>query len=174
MNSKWVAVSAIVLLSGCVGKARHPQCQNLKGEAFGSQLGAAASGRYIDEMKANVDEARYERCEEMFDLVQYQTQQQQQLVQTQQQQALIQAQQQEQERKALVIENLKGPEAQKMFNSASLKDLVDCERGIGKDSDKFPADLKAVVSYGCEKEINKRVASGKVSRSTVDKMLNQT
>lgn len=76
MNNKaLMLVVGCTLLSGCAGKARHPQCQELKGEAFGSQLGAAASGRYMDQVKADIDNARYERCEEMFDLVQYQAQQ---------------------------------------------------------------------------------------------------
>ncbi|ELH8608041.1 hypothetical protein ACV6DN_09865 [Enterobacter asburiae] len=75
MSNKILLGFAVIFLSGCVGKATHPQCQDLKAEAFGEQLGASISGRYVDDIKADIANARYERCEEMFDLVQYQAQQ---------------------------------------------------------------------------------------------------
>ena len=165
MTSKWLWVlPVVVLLSGCVSKAKHPQCQDLKGEAFGAQLGAAASGRYLDQMRANIDQARYERCEEMFDLVQYQAQEQEQLQQ---------AQAQAQERQRILVDRSKSPEMQKILRGASLGDLVGCEKAVTDTSDKHAPDVKAMSSYMCEKEIDRRVSAGIVSRGVVDKMLNQ-
>ncbi|EJL3598990.1 hypothetical protein NMG38_002215 [Salmonella enterica subsp. enterica serovar Waycross] len=67
-------IIATVAISGCAGNARHSQCQELKSEASGAQWGAVLAGTYAARIEANMDNARYERCEEMFDLVQYQAQ----------------------------------------------------------------------------------------------------
>lgn len=168
MINRWiVALSAAFLLSGCVGKARHPQCQDLKGEAFGERLGAAISGRYIDDIKANIADGRYERCEEMFDLAQYQSQ-----LQSEQHQAQVDLQ--EQERQQAMRDKVNGPEMQEKLGAASLKDLVNCEKAVQDKSDTHPQDVKAIVSYACEREIDNRVNSGKVDRSVVNKMLSQS
>ncbi|EEG8231770.1 hypothetical protein G7O57_000006 [Salmonella enterica] len=157
---------AVMLLSGCVGKASHPQCQNLKGEAFGARLGADISGRYIDDLKANIADARYERCEEMFDLVQYQAQQQQQ-IQTQ-----IQAQVQEQEREASAVSATSTTAPRLQY--APLKGLIDCERSIStKDSEQLLNDGPH-SSYECEREVKRRVSAGIVSQNDVSRMMNQS
>jgi len=163
-----LTLAGVIVLSGCAGKANHPQCQNLKNEAVGAQFGATMAGTYIAQIQANTDERQYERCEEMFDVVQYQAQ-----LQQEQAQAQIQEQEQEQERKRVMMEKIKGPEMQRLLKGLSLADLVDCEKGVGEDSDKFTPDVKAIVSRECVGEIDRRVDSGKVSRAKVEKMLNQ-
>lgn len=161
-----LALSAM-LLSGCVGKANHPQCQSLKAGAAGSQFGAALTGRYVDQIRADMDERQYERCEEMFDLVQYQAQQQEQL----QQQAQAQAQAQIQERNTLIQEKLNTPEMQKALRTDSLKDLVSCAKG--ERGEKLSSDVLVMVEGMCRGEIDRRVDSGKISRAKVDKMIYQ-
>lgn len=74
VNWRLVVIIATVAISGCAGNARHSQCQELKSEASGAQWGAVLAGTYAARIEANMDNARYERCEEMFDLVQYQAQ----------------------------------------------------------------------------------------------------
>lgn len=166
MTIKLLPLAVAVLLSGCVGNARHPQCQDLKGEAFGAKLGAAVSGRYLDRAEANIADGRYERCEEMFDLAQYNAQ-------LQQEQAQAQAAAQAQERKTLLVERANSPEMQEKLKSASLGDLVKCEKAVQNNNDNHAADVKAMVSYICEREIDRRVDSGVVSRDKINKMLNQ-
>lgn len=169
MTSKLPALLfAAMTLCGCVGKANHPQCQKLKAEAAGSQFGAAIAGTYVAQAEADMDENRYERCEEMFDLVQYQAQLQQQA----QQQAQEQDRLQEQKRNNLLMERAKSPEMQKMVRKASLKDLVRCEKEVKNENSKYPPDVKAMMSYVCETEVDRRVDSGKVSRVQVDKIIN--
>lgn len=168
MISKRLGVAfAMVALCGCVGKANHPQCQSLKAEAAGSQFGAVLAGTYIAHAEADIDERQYERCEEMFDMAQYQAQLQQQAHQQEQERA--QAQQQERER--LVMDKLNSPEVQKELRADSLKDLVSCTKGV--EGEKLPPNVLVVAEGMCKKEIDRRVDSGKVSRSKVDKMINQ-
>ncbi|MDM2944785.1 hypothetical protein OGY01_20370 [Citrobacter sp. Cm038] len=170
MISKWATLFlAVMFLSGCVGKANHPQCQKLKAEAAGSQFGAAMAGTYLAQAEADMDNARYERCEEMFDLVQYQAQVQAQM----QQQAQAEAQSQAQERQKLMVEKSKSPEMQEKLGAASLADLVSCEKEVSNENSKYAPDVKAAMSFACEREVDRRVDSGKVSRAKVDKMLNQ-
>lgn len=164
-----VVAFGLMLLAGCAGHAKHSQCQSLKNNAAGAQLGAVLTWEYSAQIKADIDERRYERCEEMFDAVQYQAQ-----LQQEQAQAQAQAQAQEQERKRLLMEKIKGPEMQTLLRKQSLADLVDCEKGVGEGSEKFPPDVKAVVSYECEREIDRRVDTGAVSRNAVNKILNHS
>lgn len=166
-NKLLILPVAVMLLSGCVGKANHPQCQSLKAGAAGSQFGAALTGRYVDQLKADMDERQYERCEEMFDLVQYQAQQQAQL----QQQEQAQEKAQELERHRMIQEKLSSPEMQKELRSDSLKDLVSCAKG--ERGEKIPPDVLSMVEGMCKGEIDRRVDSGKVSRAKVDKMISQ-
>ncbi|MFJ2973551.1 hypothetical protein ACIPDS_02570 [Kluyvera sp. NPDC087067] len=162
ISKRILVLISIGILSGCVGKASHPQCQNLKGEAFGARLGAAISGRYIDDMKANIADTRYERCEEMFDLIQYQ----EQLQETAQQERQESLQQQS----AIAVSPTVQPS---QLHSASLKDLVDCERTILEPGKQGVSDEKTKLSYQCELEIDRRVDTGIVGRDTVNKMLKQ-
>lgn len=168
MTSKWLLLLlAASLLSGCAGKANHPQCQNLKDEAAGAQFGAALAGTYMAQIKADMDERQYERCEEMFDMAQYQAQ-------LQEEQAQAQAQLQAQERQQVLRERANSPEMQEKLKTTSLKDLVICEKAVQNKNDTHPDDVKAMASFVCEREIDRRVGSGKVSRDTVDKMLAQS
>ncbi|WP_333498536.1 hypothetical protein [Kluyvera sp. CHPC 1.2972] len=169
-----LAAFALVALSGCAGKARHAQCQELKSEAAGSQFGAAMAGTYMARADADMDTARYERCEESFDLLQYQAQLQQQAQEQANKQANEQAQEKAQERHELLVERAKSPEMQKVLRAATLKDLVECEKSVTNESDKHADDVKAMSAYLCEKEVDRRVDTGKLSRSTVNKMLNQS
>ncbi|WP_410750664.1 hypothetical protein [Citrobacter sp. U14242] len=166
---------AAMLLSGCVGKANHPQCQSLKAGAAGSQFGAALTGRYIDQVRADMDERQYERCEEMFDLVNQQQQYQQQLQETEQEASRERIQVQEQAeaevRKRKMLEALSAPEMQKKMRNDPLKDLVSCARGEG--GEKIANDVKVLVEGACRSELDRRVDSGKVSRAKVDKLLNK-
>ncbi|ECB3864227.1 hypothetical protein EW429_04105 [Salmonella enterica subsp. enterica serovar Oranienburg] len=107
VNWRLVVIIATVAISGCAGNARHSQCQELKSEASGAQWGAVLAGTYAARIEANMDNARYERCEEMFDLVQYQAQINNQAA------ALPKS------NKATQIADVK---------SASLQDLESCER----------------------------------------------
>lgn len=107
VNWRLVVIIATVAISGCAGNARHSQCQELKSEASGAQWGAVLAGTYAARIEANMDNARYERCEEMFDLVQYQAQINNQAA------ALPKS------NKATQIADVK---------SASLQDLENCER----------------------------------------------
>ncbi|HED5885102.1 TPA: hypothetical protein R5S02_000181 [Salmonella enterica] len=100
-------IIAAVAISGCAGKARHSQCQELKSEASGAQWGAVLAGTYAARIEANMDNARYERCEEMFDLVQYQAQINNQT--------------------AALLKSNKAPQIADV-KSASLQDLESCER----------------------------------------------
>lgn len=165
---------AVLLLSGCAGKARHQQCQDLKAEAAGSQFGAALAGTYMAQAEADMDKARYERCEESFDLIQYQSQLQQQAQEQASEQAKQQEQERAQERHNLLVERAKSPEMQKMLRAASLKDLVECEKSVTNENDNHADDVKAMSAYLCEKEVDRRVDAGKLSRATVNKMLNQS
>ncbi len=114
-----------------------------------------------------MDERQYERCEEMFDLVQYQAQQQEMV----QQQAREQAQAQEQERHNMIVAKLNTPEMQKELKNDSLKDLVSCSKG--ERGEKLPSDVLGVVEGMCRGEIDRRVDSGKISRKQVDKLMTQ-
>lgn len=158
-----------IFLSGCSGpgQARHPQCQELKEDAYGDRIGAAFSGLYMDRVEANIADRQYEQCEQMFDLVQYQAQ-------LQQEQAKTEAQVKEQERKNAIAERLKSQETQEKLRAASLGDLVNCEMAVQNSTDTHPEDVIAMVSYVCEREIDRRVDNGMVSRDKVNKMLNQT
>jgi len=135
-------------------------------KAYGDRIGAAFSERYIDRVEANIADRRYERCEEMFDLAQYNAQ-------LQQEQAQAQAATQAQERQKLLVERSNSPEMQEKLKSASLGDLVKCEKAVQNKDDNHAADVKAMVSYICEREIDRRVDSGLVSRDKINKMLNQ-
>lgn len=106
-NWRLVVIIAAVAISGCAGKARHSQCQELKSEASGAQWGAVLAGTYAARIEANMDNARYERCEEMFDLVQYQAQINNQT--------------------AALLKSNKAPQIADV-KSASLQDLESCER----------------------------------------------
>ncbi|AKW16659.1 hypothetical protein SEESL791_016345 [Salmonella enterica subsp. enterica serovar Sloterdijk str. ATCC 15791] len=129
-------IIATVAISGCAGNARHSQCQELKSEASGAQWGAVLAGTYAARIEANMDNARYERCEEMFDLVQYQAQINNQDAENKNSDALPKS------NKATKIADVK---------SASLQDLESCERS-GDD---------ATMAYRCEQEINRRNSDGK-------------
>lgn len=148
-----LAIAAVSLLSGCAGKANHPQCQSLRNRAYGEQLGAAASGRYIDQVEANIADRQYERCEELFDLAQYQAQ--------------------EQKTTIVVQQTTSEPRSSSKLQYASLKGLVDCEKSIVSTASEELLKEGASSAYQCEKEIDRRVGSGAVSRGVVDKMLNQ-
>ncbi|HCL5072918.1 TPA: hypothetical protein N2F43_002182 [Salmonella enterica] len=127
-------IIAAVAISGCAGKARHSQCQELKSEASGAQWGAVLAGTYSARIEANMDNARYERCEEMFDLVQYQAQVNYQTVENKTGGGMTRSNGEKQ-----VVD----------VRSASLQELESCERS-GDD---------AAMAYRCEQEINRR--SGK-------------
>ena len=166
MNSKALPLIGVVItLSGCSGpgQARHTQCQELKENAYGESWGAALSGG-VGQIRADIDKARYERCEEMFDLIQYRAQ-----LQQEQAEAAAQAQ----ERQKLLVERANSPEMQAKLKSASLGDLVKCEKALQNKDDTHAVDVKAMVSYVCEKEVDRRVDAGLVSRSKVNTMLNQ-
>ncbi|MBF4177263.1 hypothetical protein [Lelliottia nimipressuralis] len=181
MSKKLLALSALIvmsLLSGC-SKARNPQCQDLADKYDGSLIGGVlGGGGYAASFRADMAEAQLNQCEMAFDLIKQQQQYQQQLQDTaleaRREQIQMQEQAQQQERQRLMKEKIKSPEMQKLLRKQSLADLVDCEKGIGKDSDKFPPDVKAMVSRACVGEIDRRVDTGKVSRAKVDKMINQS
>lgn len=156
-----------LLLSGCSGpgQARHQQCQGLKDDAYGEQWGAALSGG-VGKFRAQIDQARYEQCEQMFDLAQYQAQ-------LQQEQATAQAKELEQERHNLLMEKLNSKEIKDKLRSAPLADLVKCEKAVQNNDDIHATDVKSMVSYICEREVERRVDKGMVSRDKINKMLNQ-
>lgn len=131
-NWRLVVIIAAVAISGCAGKARHSQCQELKSEASGAQWGAVLAGTYAARIEANMDNARYERCEEVFDLVQYQAQINNQAAENK-------------------TGGSNGASRVVDVKSASLQDLESCER-YGDD---------AAVAYRCEQEINRRESDGK-------------
>lgn len=169
-NKLLILIMTTAMLSGCVGKADHPQCQKLKSEAYGAQWGAALTGRYVDQITANIDDRQYERCEQMFDLVQYQEQQQIQMQAQQRAKEQELEQARAQMRKVALDEKMKSPEIQEKLRSTSLKDLVDCEKHVRSDNDKVAPDIGVAVSHACEMEIDRRVDTGMVSRSKVNKM----
>lgn len=136
VNWRLVVIIATVAISGCAGNARHSQCQELKSEASGAQWGAILAGTYAARIEANMDNVRYERCEEMFDLVQYQAQINNQTTENKNSDALTKS------NKATKIADVK---------SASLQELESCERS-GDD---------AAMAYRCEQEINRRNSDGK-------------
>lgn len=136
VNWRLVVIIAAVAISGCAGKARHSQCQELKSEASGAQWGAVLAGTYAARIEANMDNARYERCEEMFDLVQYQAQINNQGAENKNSDALPKS------NRATQIADVK---------AASLQELESCERS-GDD---------AAMAYRCEQEINRRESDGK-------------
>ncbi|MFA1281521.1 hypothetical protein ACDI96_02250 [Citrobacter telavivensis] len=148
-----LAIAVVSLLSGCAGKANHPQCQSLRNRAYGEQLGAAASGRYIDQVEANIADRQYERCEELFDLAQYQAQ--------------------EQKTTIVVQQTTSEPRSSSKLQYASLKGLVDCEKSIVSTASEELLKEGASSAYQCEREIDRRISSGAVSRDVVDRMLNQ-
>ncbi|EEH92259.1 hypothetical protein CSAG_00613 [Citrobacter portucalensis] len=176
MSSKLIGVVIVaVLLAGC-SKARNPQCQDLADKYDGALIGGALSGGgYAASYKADLAEAQLNQCEMMFDSMKQQQQYQQQLQETAQEarreqlQAQAQAQQQEQKRK--MLETLNSPEVQKKLRNDSLKDLVSCARSEG--GERLSPDVAVLVSGACKSEIDRRVSTGKVSRATVDKLLNK-
>lgn len=165
MSKVLLLLPLVVVLFGCSGpgQARHTQCQEMKNNAYGDAWGAALSGG-TGQFKADIEQANYEHCEQMFDLVEYQAQ-------LQQQQAQAQAQAQDQERRRLIQEKLSSPEMQKKLRSDSLKDLVSCARG--EKGEKLPPDVLGMVEGMCKGEIDRRVDSGGISRAKVDKIINQ-
>ncbi|WP_368541935.1 hypothetical protein [Enterobacter soli] len=166
-NKALLLMPLALIITACSGpgQARHQQCQEMKENAYGERWGAALSGG-VGQIRADIDQAAYERCEEMFDLVQYKAQ-------LQQEQEQAQAQEQAQERKELLQEKVNSPEMREKLRSSSIEDLVNCEKAVQNKNDTHPEDVKAMVSYVCEKEIDRRIDDGIVSRSKVNKMLNQ-
>ncbi|WP_336285112.1 hypothetical protein [Citrobacter arsenatis] len=176
MTSKLIGLVVVVaLLSGC-SKARNPQCQDLASNYNGTLIGGMLSGGgYAASYRTDLAKAQLNQCEMMFDSMKQQQQYQQQLQETAQEerreQVQAQAQAQQQERKSKMLETLNSPEVQKKLRNDSLNDLVSCARSEG--GEKLPPDVAVLVSGACKSEIDRRVSAGKVSRATVDKLLNK-
>lgn len=176
MTNKLIGVVIVaVMLAGC-SKARNPQCQDLADKYDGALIGGTlAGGGYAASYKVDLAEAQLNQCEMMFDSMKQQQQYQQQLQETAQEarreQVQAQEQAQQQARKSKMMETLNSPEVQEKLRNDSLKDLVSCARSEG--GEKLTPDVVALVSGACKNEIDRRVSAGKVSRDTVDKLLNK-
>lgn len=176
MSGKLIGVVIVaVMLVGC-SKARNPQCQDLADKYDGALIGGALSGGgYAASYKTDLAEAQLNQCEMMFDSIKQQQQYQQQLQETaieaRREQLQSQEQAQQQERKRKTLEALNSPEVQKKLRNDSLKDLVSCARSEG--GERLSSDVVDLVSGACKSEIDRRVRDGKVSRATVDKLLNK-
>ncbi|ECJ2543681.1 hypothetical protein FNN75_01880 [Salmonella enterica subsp. arizonae] len=175
MSGKLIGLVIVaVMLAGC-SKARNPQCQDLADKYDGALIGGALSGGgYAASYKADLAEAQLNQCEMMFDSMkqqQYQQQLQETALEARREQLQAQEQAQQQERKRKTLEALNSPEVQKKLRNDSLKDLVSCARSEG--GERLSPDVVALVSGACKSEIDRRVIDGKVSRATVDKLLNK-